>query len=355
MPELRSELGTFLCGFSRIGPRSLWKRASLLLVAALASATWLSGCAGLVNSNVPQNPGSPSPSPSPNPQAQLSASPSSASFPNVAIGSNSSQTITVTNSGNATATVSNVAVTGTGFGTAGLALPLTIAAGQSSTFNVTFTASTSGNAAGSISLTSDAANPTLTIPANGSVVAATRSLSSSTPSLNFGDVTLGSSTTLGATLTNTGNADVTISGVAVSGGAFAATGVGANTVLTPGQSAALNTTFAPTASGSSNGAITVASNATTPVSIVLSGNGVQVSSHSVALSWDPSTSDIVGYYVYRQTPTSGFAKLNSAPVVLTEFTDSAVASGASYTYAITAVDADDNESDYSVPVDVVIP
>jgi fibronectin type 3 domain-containing protein len=75
----------------------------------------------------------------------------------------------------------------------------------------------------------------------------------------------------------------------------------------------------------------------------------------VALSWDPSPSDIIGYYVYRMLLDGTFAKITNAPVVLTEFTDTRIQSGQTYTYVVTAVDADNVESDYSEPATATIP
>ena len=272
------------------------------------------------------------------------------------VGTTSSQTVTVQNSGKASATITSVTVGGAGFGTSGLNLPLVLAAGQSNAFNVTFAPTASGNASGSISLTSDAPNSPLVVSTTGTAIAVTRLLGSNAASLSFGNVTLGTSSSLSATLTNNGNTNVTISGVSATGAGFAVNGVAPNTVLAAGQSAALNATFAPAVVGNASGTITVASDASNAVTLSLSGSGVQVSVHSVALTWDPSTSDVVGYFVYRQPATGGsFTKLNTAPVVPTQFTDSNVQDGQSYTYVVTAIDADNNESDYSAPALASIP
>jgi len=316
-----------------------------------------SGCAGVVMGTPSGNSGTPAPgtpSPTSTAQPQLSAIPMSASFPAVATGSTSSQTITLQNGGTASATISSVSVTGTGFGTSYLALPISIAAGQSMTFNVVFAPSSAGNVTGSIALVSNAPNSPLIISTSGSSIASTALLSSSTSSLDFGSVLLGSSSSLGATLTNTGNASVTISNVLVNGMGFAVSGASANTTLAPGQTAALNVTFAPSATGSVAGSIAIGSNAGT-LSIALAGSGAQQSSHSVALSWDPSTSVVVGYYVYRVLADGTYAKINSAPVVLTDYTDTKVQSGQTYTYVVTAVDSSNVESDHSDPVLATIP
>jgi len=75
----------------------------------------------------------------------------------------------------------------------------------------------------------------------------------------------------------------------------------------------------------------------------------------VALNWDPSTSNVVGYYVYRALPNGTFSKINPAPAVLTAYTDANIQSGQTYTYVVTAIDANNVESDYSDPVLAVIP
>ena len=122
------------------------------------------------------------------------------------------------------------------------------------------------NTAGSV--TSGAA--TLTVNAS------TLVLNVSPTSLSFGSIDTGATSTLGATLTNSGNSNVTISSVTATGAGFTASNVSSGTVLAPGQSAALNVTFAPTSTGSLTGGVTVASNATnSPATISMTGTGVQ--------------------------------------------------------------------------------
>ncbi len=179
-------------------------------------------------------------------------------------------------------------------------------------------------------------------------------LSASTGTLDFGSVLVDSTDSLGIILTNTGNENAIIGSVLVTGLGFTASGIGANTTVLPGETAALNVTFTPSARGSIAGTLTIASNAGN-LSIKLVGSGGQFSSRSVALNWDPSPSDIIGYYVYRMLLDGTYAKINNAPVVLTEFTDTRIQSGQTYTYAVTAVDADNVESDYSEPATATIP
>jgi Abnormal spindle-like microcephaly-assoc'd, ASPM-SPD-2-Hydin len=336
------------------------KTSKCVFGVVLAAAVLTSGCAGVVMGSSASGSGAPAatptktPTPQPQAQAQLSATPTNASFPGVATGSSSSQTITLQNSGTANVTISSASVTGAGFSTSGLTVPMSMAPGQNTTFNVVFTPGSAGNVTGSISLLSNAPNSPLAISATGSGVISAPVLSASTGSLDFGSVLVGSSNSLGVTLTNTGNANAIVNSVLVTGSGFGASGVGGSATVPPGQTAALNITFAPSATGSVVGTLAIASNAGN-ISIPLAGSGGQASSRTVALNWDPSTSDVIGYYVYRMLPDGTYAKINNAPMVLTEFTDTNIQSGQTYTYVVTSVDADNVESDYSDPAIAIIP
>ena len=70
---------------------------------------------------------------------------------------------------------------------------------------------------------------------------------------------------------------------------------------------------------------------------------------TVALSWIPnSEGDIAGYHVYRSTTLgSGSILLSSSLLSNPEFTDDTAANFKLYNYAVTAVDFDDLESEYS--------
>src|ERR1035437_6446880 len=101
----------------------------------------------------------------------------------------------------------------------------------------------------------------------------------------------------------------------------------------------MNVTFAPAGFGSVAGSVTIASNATnSPATIQLSGTGVAVT-HSVTLLWNPSTSVVTSYNVYRGTASGGpYGKLASL-LLVTHYTDMSVQSGTTYFYVTTAVDA----------------
>jgi bacillolysin len=96
-------------------------------------------------------------------------------------------------------------------------------------------------------------------------------LTLSSDSLSFGSVTPGSSSSLGVTLSNTGERDIEIAGITSSNTNFTHNGI--NTRLPRGSSMTITVTYlAPTSGGSQSGTLTITSNAdTTTHTISLSG------------------------------------------------------------------------------------
>ena len=171
-------------------------------------------------------------------------------------------------------------------------------------------------------------------------------LSASNSSLSFGNVQVGTSTTQPITLTNAGNSNLSISNVSASGNGFTASG-GSNMTLAPNQSVSVYVNFSPTATGSASGTVSIASN--TLISVVpvnVSGVGVasQETMHSVVLSWTPSSSNVVGYFIKRSTVTGGpYTQLNATPDSNPNYADTVLASGI-YFYVVTSVDSNNIES-----------
>jgi len=88
----------------------------------------------------------------------LSANPSTGSFGNVEPHSTASLPFVLTNAGTGSVTISKTTVAGTGFAINGLSLPLTLSAGQSTSFNATFAPTATGAASGKVSIVSSAPN-----------------------------------------------------------------------------------------------------------------------------------------------------------------------------------------------------
>ena len=289
-------------------------------------------------------------------QPALTITPASASFGNVTVGVSSTQTIQLTNSGTGTLSVTQVNASGTGFSLGTLALPISLGAGQSSSFNVQFLPQSAGAVTGSVTVVSNAPNSPATVALSGTGVAATLTLSFSTTSLTFGNVNTGSSSSLPVTVTNTGNGNVTISQISESGTGFTLSGASTPVTLAANQSTTFNVNFAPTAAGADSGTVTVTSNAAgSPQAITLAGTGV-ATSHTATLNWTASTSTVSGYNVYRSTTSGGsYTKINSGLVTTVSYVDSTVQNGMTYYYVTTAVDSGGNESAYSNQATAVIP
>ncbi len=74
------------------------------------------------------------------------------------------------------------------------------------------------------------------------------------------------------------------------------------------------------------------------------------------LTWQASTSVVVGYYVYRGSVSGGpYTQLNSTYLPGTTHVDNTVQAGQTYFYVITAVDSSNDQSAYSNEASAVVP
>jgi hypothetical protein len=204
---------------------------------------------------------------------QLTANPASLAFGSVQVGSSQTQSAALTNSGGSSLTISQATLTGASFTVSGLALPLTLGAGQSATFSVVFAPQSAGNVSGNVIFTSNASNPTMNFPLSGNAVTPGQ-LTANPASLAFGSVQAGGSLTLMDSLTNPGGTSVTISQATVTGGGFSVSGLNVPLTLNPGASVTFATVFAPQSAANASGGITVSSDASNPtLTVSLSGTG----------------------------------------------------------------------------------
>jgi Abnormal spindle-like microcephaly-assoc'd, ASPM-SPD-2-Hydin len=281
----------------------------------------------------------------------VTASPSAISFGNVAVGATSTVPVVLTNDRSWKVTLSALQVTGSGFSVSGPAFPVTLSAGQSITLNLTFAPQSAGTSAGRTFVY----GPALAIPLEGTGTMAGQ-LSISPSLLNFGNVPVGTTEIETITMSATG-ASVIVSSDASTSSQFFLSGASFPFTIAPGQSASFNVAFAPQSSGTVSGSLSFASNASNPVMLeTLSGTGT-VTSYTVSLWWNASTSEVNGYNIYRSTTLNGtFAKINSALDANTAYTDSTVVSGQTYYYEATSVNSNGQESAPSTPaVEVSIP
>src|ERR1700732_2916190 len=215
-------------------------------------------------------------------QGQLGSNPTSFSFGSIQIGNSKSLAGTLTNSGGSSLTISAATASGSGFSLNGLSLPLTLTAGQSSSFTVLFSPTAGGGSSGSVSITSNGSNPNLSIPLSGTGVTP-GALGANPTSLVFGSVQVGHSTSLSETLTNTGGSSVTITQANLSGAVFSVSGLTLPLTLTPNQSVTFTATFTPTIVGAASGSLSVVSNASnSSLNIALAGTGTAAGTLAVS-------------------------------------------------------------------------
>lgn len=258
---------------------------------------------------------------------------------------------TLTNTGGSSLTISQVRISGTGFTLSGITTPLTLVAGQSTTFGVTFAPVTATNASGAVTITSDGSNASLAIGLAGTGAAAAGQLSVSPAPLAVGSVVVGTSGTASGTLTASG-ANVTVTGASSNNSRFVIGGLSLPGTIAAGKSAAFTVTYSPLVAGSDSATLTFNSNAqTTTMTETVNGTGTPAPTHSVSLSWNASTSsNIAGYNVYRAvyvTSCGAYSKINQTLQTGTTYVDSSVVNGTKYCYATTAVDSSNAESGYS--------
>jgi hypothetical protein len=329
---------------------------SLSVYLILLGTLLISGCTGLnstTSTSAQQNPNTPLTA------AAASMSPTSIRFGQVAVGSTVSQSVAISNTGSSNLSITQASVAAQGFSVSGISLPMTIGAGKQSTFNVVFSPKALGNISGAISVMSNAPDSPDTVSISGSGVAATFLLDASLANLNFGNVTIDSSSVLSVTLANAGNSNFSISNVSVSDARFTTSGVSAGLILAPGQNAILNVTFTPEVAGKLIGSVTVTRNAaTTPTIISLEGSGVHKGSHSVTLAWTAEAPPVpvIGYNVYRSTVSGGpFTKLNSPAITAAAYMDPGVHPRNTYYYVVTSMTSTGMESERSNEVSATVP
>src|SRR5271170_1274349 len=198
--------------------------------------------------------------------AALTATPNSIAFGSVAVGSEATQTIHVENTGGESASISKLTISGSGVSLSGLTAPMTLAAGQTANLTVTYKPVAAGTLTASLSITSNAADPSVVVGINATATLST--LSATPASVSFGNVVVGSDTTQTIRLQNIGTSQVTISSITPSVSSIAISGVTLPVNLEPGTSATLPAAYKPIAAGSVAGKITVTSNAVGSPTIV---------------------------------------------------------------------------------------
>lgn len=208
--------------------------------------------------------------------------------------SSASRSVTASNSGTAALSFSSLAVSGAAaadYSTAGTcSTSVALQPAQSCTVELTFRPTATGSRTATLQLASNASNGTGSVALSGTGQQAPAPVVGLAPSsLAFGNQVVGTtSASRNITLSNTGNAALSITGIAASG-AFGVTHA-CGSSLPAGGSCTLQVSFTPTGAGAASGAVTVTSNAAgSPQSVSLSGTGTL---NSPTLAWSPATTSL---------------------------------------------------------------
>jgi len=284
----------------------------------------------------------------------LAANPTSLPFSSVQVGNSTNLSETLTNTGGSTVTISQANLTGAVFSVSGLTLPLTLTANQSVTFTATFAPTGAGTVSGNLSVVSNAPNSPLNIALSGTGTAAGQ-LAVSPTSLSFGNLVVGSSSSLKGSL-NASGASVMVTSASLNNSEFVLSGISLPVTLAAGQSTPFTVTFTPQATGATSASLSFSSNAAnSPAVQSMTGTGTTPTQHTVDLTWN-SSSGAVGYNIYRGSVSGGpYSIVNTSLDGTTAYTDNTVVSGQTYYYVATAVDSNSNESGYSNETQAVIP
>jgi len=232
-------------------------RFSFILIAGLGLAATAHAQANFVTSYVLQPSGN---------QTAISGG-GTLTFPSINLNSSATASFIIYNSGSAAGVVNSVNVSGAAFRVSGLPLlPANLAPGSEIRFTVTFTPTARGASTGSlvVDLSGTRLNINLAGTAIGASLAYTMTLNGGNSVLSAGGTVTFPSTALGGTaqadikVTNSGDANATVSGINVVGTGFRLTNVPPlPATLTPGGSLVFSLVFTPTTSGTATGTLII--------------------------------------------------------------------------------------------------
>jgi len=284
---------------------------------------------------------------------QLQCDPCSHAFGKVEVGSSSSFSIRLTNTGTKYLRILSESKQGSEFRFGYFPLPITVRPGRTVQLPIVFKPTAVGRVTGMFTLASTALNKSLSIPVAGT---GSPGLTVSPSKLDFGNVTVGQSATLSATLAAS-NGDVTISSDKVTSSEFSIHGLTLPVTILSGHSIQARIRFTPNQSGTGPAKAGYFSNAVvSPAVEQLTGTGVAPLAHSASLTWQESDSSVVGYDIYRSKTHGGpYQKINTALEASTNYSDSTVVAGTTYYYVTTAVDSAGRQSAHSNETKAEIP
>ena len=282
--------------------------------------------------------------PASGPVANLSTN--ALSFGNQTVNTSSAaQTVTLNNIGSTTMSITSITPSSQYSETDNCGT--SVIAGGSCTINVSFAPTATGNQPGTLTISDNAPGSPQSVTLSGTgTAAAAPAVSLSPTGLAFGNQTI--NTTSGAqsiTLTNSGNASLSINSISASAPYSQTNTCGAS--VGAGGQCTISVKFAPTATGSQPGTLTITDNAAgSPHTASLSGTGTNVTAPAVTLS---PTGLAFGNQAINTTSAaqsitltnSGTASLSltsivaSAPYAQTNTCTSSIAAGGQCTISVT--------------------
>jgi hypothetical protein len=241
----------------------------------------------------------------------LTCSPTALRFGSIMIGQSETLPVVLTNTGYSTVTVNGVSSSLAAFSVDGLSMPFTLGPGKSVTFSVAFTPTGTGWQGESITFNSTVSLKSFCAGAAGTGVT-NQYLTPSPASLSFGNVSVGSTSNLPMTLTNSGTYYIELTQEQTTGSGFSVSGLNLPMFLAPKQSVTFNVAFAPQLAGAVSGEVALTS---TGLSIPLTATGTstgQLSMTPSALSYGNVDIGQTGTQTVTMNATGASVTINSA-------------------------------------------
>jgi len=211
---------------------------------------------------------------------ELVCSPFPVRFGSIVIGQSETLPVVLTNTTPGRVTISALNSGLAAFSVDGLKFPLTLESGNSVSFNVTFTPTTTGWQGEAVSIASSLAPRSFCTGVEGRGVT-NQYLTPNPVAVGFGNVKVGTTSTLPMTLTNSGPYYIELSQEQTSGTGFAISGLNLPRFLGPSQSVKFNVLFTPQSVGAVTGSVDLTS---TGLSIPLTGTGTGTSTGQLTMT-----------------------------------------------------------------------
>jgi len=260
------------------------------------------------------------------PAPALTATPSAIAFGTQTIGAAAvSQTVTLANTGNVAISFSKIglsAASAASFSLGSSDCGATLAVGASCAVPVRFAPAAEGAVSAALAVSSNATALQVGITGTGTKQATATPLLSEAGPIVFGDTQVGSSAAAHTTtLSNSGNASLTISTLTLGGnqpGDFVLGGsCVAGGAVAPGGSCTLITALKPTAAGARSADLLLVTDGGAQFHLALSGNGVAVVITTPSLTIAPQSFDFGAVVIGTTSPTRRFTLTNSGSAAVT--------------------------------------